>query len=250
MHNKQQTWEPKHYEKHARYVTNYGRDVVDLLNPQKNESILDLGCGDGVLTKVIQEYGAKVIGIDASPDMIHAAQARGLDVHVMDAHQLPFNETFDAVFSNAALHWMLDPDAVLKGVARALKKNGRFVAEQGGTGNVQHITNAISTVLTQHNYPDPVPKKRYYPTKDEQYTRLTQAGFTVSFIQLFPRPTPLPTGMIGWLKTFAKDYFYTIPTPLRESYYQKISQLLKPILLNQNQWYADYVRLRWIASKQ
>src|SRR5229473_5217581 len=132
-----QEWNSSRYAENARFVSDLGQAVFDLLSPRRGERILDLGCGDGALTEKIVAAGAQVVGVDASSDMVSAAKRLGLDARVMDAHNLGFNSEFDAVFSNAAMHWMKhDPDAVIQGVCRALKPGGRFATEMGGHGCV------------------------------------------------------------------------------------------------------------------
>ena len=101
-----QHWNPEQYGKNARFVSDLGMPVVDLLSPQSGERILDLGCGDGALSLKLVELGCKVVGVDSSAEMIRAADSLGLDAHVVDGQSLPYDSEFDAVFSNAALHWM------------------------------------------------------------------------------------------------------------------------------------------------
>src|SRR5512142_2028530 len=139
-----QTWDPERYARNARFVADLGMPVVELLAPKSGERILDLGCGDGALTEKLVAMGCTVVGVDGSAEQVAAARARGLDCHVMDGEQLTFNNEFDAVFSNAALHWMKRADAVIAGVWRALKPGGRFVAECGGHGNIKAIETALS----------------------------------------------------------------------------------------------------------
>src|SRR5262249_52670220 len=127
-----QTWSPSAYAHHAAFVPALGAGILEKLAPVAGERILDLGCGDGSLTERLIERGARVVGIDASPEMVAAARARGIDAHVMDATRLTFDHEFDAVFSNAVLHWIQNQDGVLAGVSRALVPGGRFVAEFGG----------------------------------------------------------------------------------------------------------------------
>ena len=151
-----QQWNSSRYSKNARFVSDLGEPVVELLNPQPGERILDLACGDGALTEKINARGAEVIGIDGSADMVAAAKKRGIAARVVDAYQLDFTSEFDAVFSNAALHWMKrDPDAVIQGVHRALKPGGRFVAEMGGHGNVAAINVALCAALENHGVEEP-----------------------------------------------------------------------------------------------
>jgi trans-aconitate methyltransferase len=143
----QQRWDPQTYAKHARFVSDLGSGVVELLGPRAGERILDLGCGDGALTEKLVAAGAEVVAIDASAEQVAGARARGLDARVAGAEALPFAAEFDAVFSNAALHWMRDADAVLVSVHRALRPGGRFVAEMGGAGNVAAIRGALAEAL-------------------------------------------------------------------------------------------------------
>src|SRR5579862_4266048 len=137
-----QRWDPGRYQETAGFVAVLGEPLLELLAAKPGERILDLGCGDGALTEKIAAV-ASVVAVDASADQIKAARARGLDAHVMDGTKLAFENEFDAVFSNAALHWMRDPDAVIAGVWRALKPGGRFVAECGGAGNVETIVKSL-----------------------------------------------------------------------------------------------------------
>src|SRR5215469_14834213 len=134
-----QYWSAERYAATANFVPTLGTPVVTLLDPRPGERILDLGCGDGVLTERIVAAGAGVVAVDAAPDMVAAARARGLDARVVPGQGLAFDAEFDAVFSNAALHWMRPPEAVLAGVHRALRPSGRFVAEMGGHNNTAAI---------------------------------------------------------------------------------------------------------------
>lgn len=238
-----QQWSPTDYQQHAHFVPTLGASILAQLAPRPGERILDLGCGDGVLTTEIVASGAVVVGVDASPEMVAAATSRGLDARVMDARDLSFVGEFDAVFSNAALHWIPEADAVLAGVRRALRPGGRFVAEFGGHTNVAAIAVAIRAVFGRHgiNFSSPW----YYPSSDEYRARLEAHGFSVTVIRLFPRPTLLPTGMTGWLRTFRVSQFEGVPAELGAQVEQEIVELLKPSLCDQaGQWTADYVRLQ------
>jgi trans-aconitate methyltransferase len=241
------TWSSERYQQHAPYVPNLGAAVLDLLDPQRGERVLDLGCGDGVLTQQLVARGATVVGIDSSPDMIDAARARGLDARLMDGESLPFDREFDAVFSNAALHWIRNHDALLDGVSRALRPGGRFVAEFGGHGNVAAIEVAVRAVLARRQLPPRI--GRYYPTDDEYRARLSAHGFEVRAINLIPRPTPLPTGMRGWLGTFERSTLDRLGAE-SEAALSEIEELLRPSLCDsQGRWTADYVRLRFFAHR-
>ena len=243
-----QTWNTANYERHARFVAELGAPVLDLLAPKAGESILDLGCGDGALTAQLVAAGANVRGFDASPELAAAARARGLRVDVGDGHALPYTAEFDAVFSNAALHWMKRPAEVVTGVRRALRPAGRFVGEFGGFGNVAAIVTALTAVLQRRGVDAQANNPWYFPTAREYAAVLDEAGFTVVDAWLVPRPTPLPTGMAGWLETFAEPFVRTLPPPERASALEETVRLLAPSLRDRSgQWIADYVRLRFTA---
>jgi SAM-dependent methyltransferase len=216
--------------------------VLDLLQPQSGERILDLGCGDGALTEKLVAMGTQVMGIDSSPDMIAAARQRGLDARVMDARALDLETEFDAVFSNAVLHWIKDdPDAPIKGVFRALRVGGRFVGEFGGHGCVSAITVALVATLERRGVKDAaswIPW--YFPTVEEYEIRLRRVGFVPQSVHLIPRPTPLPTGMRGWLNTFANPFLAALPNEERGAFLDEVTVLLKPVLCDESgRWTAD-----------
>lgn len=245
----QQTWNAAQYAQNGRFVADLGEGVFELLGVKAGERVLDLGCGDGVLTVKIAAAGARVTGVDSSPGMVQAAQAQGLDVRLLNAELLDFVEEFDAVFSNAALHWMRDQDAVLAGVRRALKPGGRFVAEMGGHGNIAAIQVALTAVFSKHRIDAVKHGQNYFPTTSGYEERLRRHGFDVQSIEMIPRPTPLPeTGMRGWLATFRHGLFEQLPERERESALAETVTLLKPVLCDdRGQWMADYVRLRFRA---
>jgi len=243
-----QEWSSSRYAENARFVSDLGAPVLELLNPQPGERILDLACGDGVLTEKISACGAEVVGVDGSPEMVAAARQKGIDVRVMDAHRLEFGADFDAVFSNAALHWMKrDPDAVIQGVRRALKPRGRFAAEMGGHGNVAAITVALCCTLERYGVRDPTPAiPWYFPSVAEYRERLERAGFQVEYMKLIPRPTPLATGMRAWLETFAIPLTKMVPEQSRGAFLDEVTERLRPVSCDSSgQWTADYVRLRF-----
>jgi len=245
-----QQWNSSRYAKNARFVSDLGEPVVDVLNPQAGERILDLGCGDGALTEKIIARGAEVIGIDASADMVMAARHNGIDARVVDAYQLEFHSEFDAVFSNAALHWMKrDPDTVIQCVRSALKLGGRFVVEMGGHGNVAAITVALCTTLENYGVKYSAAMiPWYFPSPDEYRDRLKRAGFRTDYIELIPRPTLLPTGMRGWLETFAMPFTSNVPHEARANFLDEVTERLRPVLCDaSDRWTADYVRLRFLA---
>jgi SAM-dependent methyltransferase len=243
-------WNAQTYDRNARFVSDLGSPVLELLAPKTGERILDLGCGDGVLTTKIQEFGCTLVGIDPSEDFVAAAVGNGVLASVGDARRLEFHESFDAVFSNAVLHWIPEAQSVADGVFRALKTNGRFVAEFGGHGNIAAIMTALVATLRHYDVPLERNLGWYYPTVGEYSLVLQQAGFIVDSIELIPRPTCLPTGMIGWLETFRGSY-------LREKLGDKADVAIEEVVENlrfalcdrSGNWTADYVRLRFRAFK-
>jgi SAM-dependent methyltransferase len=245
-----QTWNPDQYASAAAFVPALGLPVLDLLDPQPGERILDLGCGDGVLTEKLASLGCQVVGVDSSAAQVAAAQARGLDARVVDARELPFDAEFDAVFSNAALHWMRPPEAVLAGVWRALEPGGRFVGELGGAGNIAQVLAALAAVLAGRDIPMQQASPWYFPDEAEYRAKLEQAGFVVTSIERFPRPTSLPGDLGDWLETFAGSFLGIFPDGERAQVIDELRELLRPRLLNDDGvWVLDYVRLRFAATK-
>lgn len=243
-----QRWDPQAYAANARFVAELGQPVVELLAPRPGERILDLGCGDGALTETLAALGCTVIGVDASPEQVAAARARGLDARVVDGQRLPFEAEFDAVFSNAALHWMKHPDPVIAGVHRALKPGGRFVGEMGGAGNIARIAGALAGAFARRGLAAELPW--YFPSAAEYRARLQAAGFEVGEIALFPRPTPLPGDIAGWLETFAGAPLSRVAEAERAGFLAELGLRLRPHLQQPDgRWIADYVRLRFRAVK-
>lgn len=246
---RRQTWTAGSYDTHARFVSDLAGGVVEWLAPQPGERILDLGCGDGVLTAELKVAGADVTGADSSEDFVAASVAKGLDVRLMDGQRLTFVSEFDAVFSNAALHWMTDADAVVKGVARALKPGGRFVAEFGGHGNVAAIATAMRAVAVARGGDLALAHPWYFPAPDVYRTLLQSNGFQVKRIALIPRPVVLKTGIEGWLMLFRKPFFQQFETESEKALAETV-ELLRPALCDgRGNWTADYVRLRVEAVK-
>jgi trans-aconitate methyltransferase len=245
-----QHWDPDRYARNARFVADLGLPVLELLAPQAGERILDLGCGDGPLTERIAELGVQVVGVDASAEQIAAARARGLDARVVNGQALAFDQEFDAVFSNAALHWMLDPDAAIDGVWRALKPGGRFVGEMGGAGNVHFIVTALVAALDRRGLDGRAAICWYFPTPEQYGGKLEARGFRVDSIELIPRMTPLPGEMAGWLETFAENFLARLAEADRPAMIAEVSEALAPDLRDPDgNWSADYVRLRFAARK-
>jgi trans-aconitate methyltransferase len=207
----QQTWDASLYAGNGRFVALLAESLVAALEPRAGEHILDLGCGDGFLTQKIREAGAIIVAVDNSPQMIAAAKERGLDARVISGEALPFSGKFDAVFSNAALHWMNDHSAVLEGVYRSLKPGGRFVAEFGGQGNIAAIRVALLAVLGSRGIPAEQIENNKFFNPTEYRGLLEQQGFAVEEITLSPRPTPLESGMAAWLATFRRSVLERLP---------------------------------------
>jgi SAM-dependent methyltransferase len=243
-----QTWNSKGYDTHARFVTDLGLPVLQLLAPQPGEDILDLGCGDGVLTRKIADLGCRVMGLDSSADFVVSARKLGLEVVESSAYDMDFGSRFDAVFSNAALHWMKDADRVIGNVARALRPKGRFVAEMGGHRCVQTLLDALTEELDRRGHDGHAAIPWYFPTPEDYGARLVAAGFEVQYMALIPRPTPLPGDAMGWLVTFCGSFTAVLPEAEREDYLECVRRRIKPILCDANgNWTADYVRLRFEA---
>lgn len=245
-----QVWDPKRYAEEAGFVSTLGLPVVELLAPKSGEKILDLGCGDGTLALKLMEIGCDVVGVDSSSEFVAAARKKGVNVQFMDGQKLLFDREFDAVFSNAALHWMMDPEAVIDGVYRALKPSGRFVGEFGGRGNVASIVEVLSETLLEYGV-DPEPLNPwYFPAADEYGKLLKQGGFLIRDLALFPRPTPLPDDIAGWLNTFALNFLAPVSANDRPAFLRRVRERLSGRIQDASgKWIADYVRLRFCASR-
>jgi SAM-dependent methyltransferase len=245
-----QTWNPEIYARNARFVAELGAPVVELLAPRPGERILDLGCGDGALTAKLAALGCDVVGVDSSAPQIEAARKLGLIARVMPAEDLPFDGEFDAVFSNAVLHWIKNPDAAIAGAWRALRTPGRFVGEFGGYGNVAKIKTALLDALARRDIDGEAASPWYYPTVEEYSTRLTQGGFLVRSIALIPRPTQLPGDIAAWIETFGEAFTSLLPPSERAAFVDEVREALRPQLCDAaGRWTADYVRLRFAADK-
>jgi len=245
----EQRWDPERYRRNAGFVPALGEPVLELLAPQPDEIILDLGCGEGALTQRIAER-AEVLGVDKSAEQVAAARARGLAAEIMDGARLTFAERFDAVFSNAALHWMGAPDAVIDGVWRALKLGGRFVAECGGAGNVATVRAALLAALARRCIDAAAADPWYFPSPEEYRGRLERRGFVVRSIALIPRPTQLPGRLADWLDTFAESFLARLPAEDVLVVKNEVEKELESRFCDsEGSWTVDYVRLRFAAVK-
>lgn len=250
---KRGAWDPEQYEAHHAFVWQLGEGLIDVLDPQRGERILDLGCGTGHLTHKIAERGADVMGLDASPEMIGQARQNYPELRFIleDAASTKFDSEFEAVFSNAALHWMLDASGAARAVARALRKGGRLAAELGGKGNIHHIERAIERVARRY-HGERLPERRtFYPSLGEYASLLEAHGLEVRSAVLFDRPTPLEgeKGMENWIRQFKWYYFEGLSSAQSEKALQETLEELRPALLDHGTWTADYRRLRIIAMK-
>jgi SAM-dependent methyltransferase len=225
-------------------VAELGMAALDLLDPKRGERILDVGCGDGVLTKKIAARGATVTGIDNSLDMIRAAHANGVDALVVDSADMHFDREFDAAFSNAALHWMLDKHAVAKGIFRALKPGGRFAGEMGGEGNLKKLREALDEELVIRGYAPPVEASNWYASAEDFANFYEAAGFDHIDARLIDRPTPLEHGVGAWVTTFRKGWLDRAGVPEQER-----AEIGSAVADRIHSNVADYVRLRFIMRK-
>jgi trans-aconitate methyltransferase len=243
-------WDPDDYERTARFVSDLGEPVLRLLGARAGDRILDLGCGDGPLTKRIAETGAKVVGVDPSAEFVWAAKALGLDARVMAGEDLNFDAEFDAVFSNAAIHWIRGQDEMIDGVQCALKPGGRFVAEFGGKGNVERVRAVLIAALARRGI-DALPLDPWYFPSDHEYrARLERHGFRVTDIHLMERPTKLPRSLGDWLGTFAQSFLAPLGEEERTEVKAEVERDLAPVLKNNDGvWSVDYVRLRFSATR-
>jgi len=248
-------WDATAYEDDHAFVYEYGADVLELLDPRAGERVLDLGCGTGNLTSEINEAGATVVGIDSSAEMIERARERRpaiearpeIEFRRADARTATFDEPFDAVFSNAALHWIDEQDEVLSTVADALRPGGRFVAELGGDGNVAAMVDAVLEELAERGYDADNPW--HFPTVGEYASRLERHGFEVRHATLFDRPTDLDgaDGLANWLDVFADGLFAPLTEREREAVVAAVEDRLRPAYYDDGVWTADYRRLRFRA---
>jgi trans-aconitate methyltransferase len=245
------TWNAELYDGKHSFVWKFGASLIELLAPRPGERILDLGCGTGHLTAQLAAAGADVVGLDAAPSMIEqASQAYpNLSFEIVDARAFCFAEPFDAVFSNAALHWVKEPSPVLDCVYRVLKPGGRFAAEFGGRENITAIVAALDKVCRTTGIAFELPW--YFPSIGEYVALLERAGLEVTFATLFDRSTPLEgeAGMRDWFAMFLSDLLSRVPPERRHAFLELIERELRPELYRDGAWHADYRRLRVAARR-
>src|SRR5206468_5221520 len=209
-------WDAADYAKVGAFVAVLGQAALDLLDPQSGERILDVGCGEGTLTKRIIERGATVLGIDNSPEMIAAARANGVDAVQLAAEDMQFFAEFDAAFSNATLHWVLQKEQAARAIFRALKPGGRFAGEMGGEGNIARLQQVVDEEMILRGYAPPVEAHNWYPSPEEFAAVYEAAGFREIDARLIERPTPLAHGIAAWVLTFRKGWLDRAGVPEEE----------------------------------
>jgi len=248
-------WDAHLYDQHHSFVSEYGQDLVKLLNPTSGERILDVGCGTGDLMNSLVHLGVSVLGVDLSEAMIVKAKEKypELNFAVRDVLELGFQEEFDAVFSNATLHWVKEPMVALEKMFDSLKAGGRFVAEFGGAGNVELILSEFRNQCKQEGYPVTSESLPWYFPSIGQYTSLMEdVGFKVTYAIHFSRPTALDgeEGLRNWLRMFMPDFLHLLPDDVEMRVLANVENSLRSILYKDQQWEADYKRIRVMAIKE
>jgi trans-aconitate methyltransferase len=245
------TWDASAYDQGHSYVWQKAADLVDLLDPKPGERILDVGCGTGHLTAQIAARGATIVGMDASADMIRRAkeQQAGIEFFVGDVTNFVVDQTFDAVFSNATLHWVTRAEDAARRIFAAVRPGGRFVAEFGGKGNVRRVSLAIAQALQAVSAP-PFEQLApwYFPSVAQYSTLLERTGFEVRFATLFDRPTQVEGGIRAWVEMFGSTMLSAVPADRRDAFFLSLEQAGKG-LEKDGHWYADYRRLRIVATR-
>ena len=243
-------WKSEDYASHASYVSQLSQEVMQDLAPQRGEQILDLGCGDGALAEVLMGLGCHVVGIDSSASLVEAAKNRGVKARLDDAQAIEDDAAFDAIFSNAALHWMPAQVALSQRVFRALKPGGRFVAEMGGSGNIAQIRAAMTEALAEIGIAFADRNPWTFPTSEKHRALLEKIGFRVTKCALRDRPTLLPTDVRGWFVTFSQQILDDLDFDRREAVIDRMVELCRPGLCDAaGRWTVDYVRLNFVAEK-
>jgi len=242
-------WNPETYNKYTHFVSALALPVVDLLDPKEGDKILDVGCGEGTLAVEIQKRGANVIGIDMSKEMINFSRAKDIEAYVGSVTNLPYNEQFDGVFSNAVLHWVKDARNAVKNIAKVLKDGGRFVCEFGGEGNAYYLVSVMEEVFVNHPEFGDFDNPWYFPSVEEYKRLLESEGFSVEYIELIPRPTPIDD-INNWFDIFANGVTEHLNVEQFETFKMECRDILKnKIYSDEEGWILDYKRLRVRAIK-
>lgn len=237
-------WNAADYARVGGFVAELGGAALDLLDPKPGERVLDIGCGEGTLTKKIIERGATVLGVDNSPEMIAAARANGIDAVLLDVADMTFSIEFDAAFSNATLHWILEKEQAARAIFRALKAGGRFAGEMGGEGNLQKLRDALDEELIIRGYIPPAEASNWYASPEEFARVYEAAGFEQLDARLIERPTPIEHGVAEWVTTFRRGWLDRAGVPEVER-----ADIGAAVADRVGSNVADYVRLRFIMRK-
>lgn len=253
-----QDWDADRYEESGRFVSEEARDLIDLLDPQPGERVLDLGCGTGHLTAELADQGAEVVGLDSAEDMLWEARELhpGIEFVEGDIRKARFDKPFEAVFSNAALHWVTDAEAAVETIDAALRPGGRFVAEFGGAGNCSQVVTAVQEAVADAGYPRP-DHPWYFPSIGEYVSLLESRGIQTRFARLFDRPIEMDSGEYGlreWIAMFGDQFFADLSEENQEAVRDRIlsdvEDRLREDLWDGESWTIDYVRIRVRASKE
>jgi len=244
------SWNAKKYSKHADFVSNLALPLVELLEPKANESILDLGCGEGTLALEIKKYDTKIIAVDLSSDMVEKTKNKGIEAYVSSATQLDFDNKFDAVFSNAVLHWVKDSKLALNQIHKVLKKDGRFVAEFGAKDNIKQLIDAMQEVFSSNKEYGKFNNPWNFQSQEDYSELLEQNGFKIQYIKTIVRPTPIDD-ILNWLEIFANGIISHLNEAEKSNFKNEVKNILKDKLYTKKDgWVIDYVRLRLKATKE
>jgi trans-aconitate methyltransferase len=237
-------WNAVDYARVGGFVSELGAAALDLLDPQPGERILDVGCGEGALTRKIVDRGAIVLGVDNSPEMVEAARAAGIDALLLNAADMQFFAEFDAAFSNATLHWVLEKEQAARAIFRALKPGGRFAGEMGGEGNLASLREALDEEMIIRGYAPPVEASNWYASPHEFASVYEAAGFTQIDARLIERPTTVEHGIAKWVTTFRRGWLDRAGVPEEER-----AEIGEAVANRIETSVADYVRLRFVMRK-
>lgn len=250
-----QLWNTGTYDKDMAFVSRFGESLIELLQPRSGETIIDWGCGTGDLAAVIADSGATVIGIDASADMLDTARSKHPELTFIqaDGQRYVAEQPADAIFSNAALHWMTDAEHVAASMAASLKSGGRLVVEFGGHGNIASIVKGLPSAFAAVGQESKLQLPWYFPSIGQYTSLLERHGLTVDLALCFDRPTPLVTGehgLVDWIDTFANGILSVLSPAERKEVLSRMEEQLRPALYRDGRWVMDYRRIRVAAHKR